>query len=61
MQPGIVHYLKGTALFLSQIIHFLMIGNNSDYDLINGQFNDENIIQIYSHLLVTWGIRKLCS
>lgn len=26
MQPGIVHYLKGTALFLSQIIHFLMIG-----------------------------------
>lgn len=38
-----------------------MIGNKADYDLINGQFHDENIIQIYSHLLVMWAIRKLCS
>lgn len=36
-----------------------MIGNNDDYDLINGKFNDENITQIYSHLLVMCGIRKL--
>lgn len=38
-----------------------MIGNNADYDLINSQFYDENIIQIYSNLLVMWAIRKLCS
>lgn len=38
-----------------------MVGYNADYDLINGQFHDEHIIQIYSHLFVMWAIRKLCS